>query len=99
MGVPVHGRRRSDAPGLPPRAAGVRFGAQRFPCRALGAVGWIWGGKSLTRTQLVLTCAHGCICSLDLRTLVVSTYYLSLLNFIFCVVPAVLVRPFPSLGG
>lgn len=52
-------------------AAGLGVGA--FPCRALGAISWIGGGRSLTRTQLVLTHHPGCICSLDLSTLAVST--------------------------
>lgn len=95
----IHSGHCSDAPSLPLEAAGVRFWACRLPRRTLGTVGWIWGGKSMTRTQLVLTHARGCICSLDPSTLVVSTYYLSLLNFIFQVVPAVQVRSFPSLGG
>lgn len=96
--VPVHSGHCGDAPGLPLEAAGVRFRACRFPCCTLGAIGWIWGRKSPTRTQLALTHARGCICSLDPSTLVVGTYYLSLLNFIFHVAPAVQVRSFPSLG-
>lgn len=73
----------TDAPSLLLEAAGVRFQACWFPCGTLGTLGWIWAGKSLTRMQLILTHARGCICSLDLSTLVVSTYYLSFLSTLF----------------